>query len=223
MKTVPMTEDLYQYVMKFCPPPHAILPKVEELTAARKDKGMQISRDQGAFMHMLAKLMNAENAIEVGCFTGYSAISIATGLQKTGKLYTLDINEETAKIAKGFFAEAGLDKKIELMLGPANKSLETLVQKVGKNRFDLAFVDADKTGYLGYYEQLLGLIRPGGVIIADNVIWGGSVIDSTNQTEDTKALRKFTEVVCSDDRVSTMMLHISDGLLLIRKKEVNEK
>ncbi|MGE0174826.1 MAG: O-methyltransferase [Oligoflexales bacterium] len=223
MKTVPMTEELYQYVMKFCPLPHPILKKVEEETAIRKDKGMQISRDQGAFMHMLAKLMNAENAIEVGCFTGYSAISIAMGLSKTGKLYTLDIDEDTAKVAKKYFADAGLANKIEHLLGPANKSLDTLAQKVGKNRFDIAFVDADKTGYLGYYEQLLTLIRPGGIIIADNVIWGGSVIDSTQQSDDTKAVRKFAEVVSRDERVDVMMLHISDGLLLIRKKEINEK
>jgi caffeoyl-CoA O-methyltransferase len=222
MKTVPMFPELYDYVIGNCPLSHPILAKVEKETSQRKDRGMQISRDQGAFMSMLCKLMGAKTAVEVGCFTGYSAISIATGLAKDGKLYTLDINEETAKIARGYFAEAGLGHKIDLILGDAKASLANLRQKLGTSSVDVAFIDADKVSYPAYYEKILDLLRPNGLIVVDNVMWGGRVVDATDQSEDTVALRKFTEMVSRDERVSSMMLHISDGLLLIRKKDILE-
>lgn len=220
MKTTPMYPDLWNYTMAHSPLPHTILNKVMEETMARKDKGMQISRDQGAFMHWLVKTTGARRCIEVGCFTGYSAIAVASALPPDGKLYTFDIEPETTRMAQGFFKEAGLDKKIEVRLGDAQANLKMLIQECGKETFDFAFIDADKTNYAKYYEACLSLLKPGGVMIVDNVLWGGKVVASDVQTEDTKAIRAFNDKLQTDDRVDAMILHISDGLYLVRKKTI---
>ncbi len=218
MRTTPMTEKLYDYVLHHTDYAHPILPKVEQETMKRADRNMQISRDQGKLMNMLIKLMGAKRAIEVGCFTGYSAISIASALPKDGLLVSLDINPEVAKIANGFFAEAGLADRVQLRLGAAQETFPKLLEEFGQESFDFAFIDADKEGYPGYYEACLRLIRPGGLIVIDNVIWGGKVVDYTDQSKDTQAIRRINEIVERDDRVERVMLHISDGLLFCRKK-----
>lgn len=220
MRTTPMTEKLYEYVMKHTDYAHPILPKVETETMKRSDRNMQISRDQGKLMNMLIKLMGAKRAIEVGCFTGYSAICVASALPKDGLLVSLDIDPEIAKIAQGFFNEAGLQDRVQLRVGPADKALSKMTDEFGPESFDFAFIDADKENYAGYYESCLRLVRPGGLIVIDNVIWDGAVIDYTNQSESTKAIRRINEIVERDERVERVMLHISDGLLLCRKKTI---
>lgn len=218
MKTIPMYPSLWQYTMEHSPLPHPILTKVADETARRTDRGMQISRDQGAFMHWLVKTTQARRCLEVGCFTGYSAIAVASALPPDGKLYTLDIEPETSKLAEGYFKEAGLAGKVELRLGDAVTSLQKLQQEFGADSFDFAFIDADKSNYEKYYESTLRLLKPGGVLIVDNVLWGGRVVARDVQTEDTRAIRTFNDRVQKDERVDAMILHISDGLYLIRKK-----
>lgn len=217
MRTTPMTPDLYEYVLRHNPLPHPILKKVAEVTAKRPDKGMQISQDQGAFMHMLARVTGAKRAIEVGCFTGYSAIAVATGLGRGGKLITLDIDPDATNLAREFFHEAGLDEVIDLRLGSADKSLAAMEKEFGRDSFDFAFIDADKQNYPTYYEACLRLVRPGGVIIVDNVIWSGKVVDASVQDENTMAIKAFNEMVRRDERVVKSLVHISDGLLLLTK------
>lgn len=220
MRTTPMTEKLYEYVMKHTDYAHPVLPKVEKETMKRADRNMQISRDQGKLMNMLIKLMGAKRAIEVGCFTGYSAISVASALPKDGLLISLDIDPEVAKIAQGFFVEAGVHDRVQLRVGSASQSFPKLMEEFGAESFDFAFIDADKEGYPDYYEACLRLIRPGGLIVIDNVIWGGAVIDYTDQSQSTQAIRRINEIVERDERVERVMLHISDGLLLCRKKTI---
>ncbi|WP_234996091.1 O-methyltransferase [Pseudobacteriovorax antillogorgiicola] len=212
-----MTDELFAYVSQHSPAPHPILNDIVEETQERSDRMMQISQDQGRFMHLMTKICGAQRAVEVGCFTGYSAVCMASALPDGACLYSLDINEETSRIAQRFFDEAELSDKIELMVAPALQSLETLLKAHGPDSFDLAFIDADKVNYPHYYEACLSLLRPGGVLIADNVLWGGSIVDESNQEDSTIALRAFNEKVFNDDRVSSTMLHIADGLYLVVK------
>ena len=217
MKTNPMTEQLFEYVSKHSPAPHPILEKVVEATLERSDRMMQISQDQGAFMHLLTKMLGVKKAIEVGCFTGYSAISVASALPEGGLLYSFDIDPETSDLAQSFFREAELDEKIKVKIGPALTGLNQLLVDFGPESFDFAFLDADKENYSQYYERCLELLRPGGVILADNVLWGGSIIDQSNQDSSTLALRKFNDLVLNDNRVTSSMLHIADGIYMIVK------
>lgn len=218
MRTTPMTEKLYDYVLAHTPYANPVLKELEEVTRSRPDAGMQISRDQGMFMYQWVKALQPKRIVEVGCFTGYSSIAMASALSPNGELYTLDINPETMKLAESFFKKAGLQTKIKSKLGPATESLRTLIQELGKGSFDMAFVDADKTSYSEYYELCLELLRPGGFLLVDNVIWSGKVIDTNDQSADTKALRNLNQKIQTDQRVEAMMLHISDGIMIVRKK-----
>ncbi len=218
MKTNPMTPALYEYVLANCPLPHPILSKVEAETRHHPYARMQISRDQGAFMHFLAKTMNAQRIIEIGCFTGYSAICMASALSTDGKLYTLDLSQEHLAQAGSYFTEAGLRDRIVSMHGPALQSLETLNTQFGAGTFDMAFIDADKTNMPNYFEKCLQLLRPGGVIVADNVLWSGRVLGSAEDDADTQAIQTFNLKVANDERVDRVLLHISDGLYLARKR-----
>jgi caffeoyl-CoA O-methyltransferase len=176
---------------------------------------MQVAPEQGAFMEMLARVTAARRALEVGTFTGYSALSVALGLPDDGYLLTLDVSEEWTSIARRYWEKAGVASKIELRLGPAADSLAALPRE---ESFDLAFIDADKSGYRGYYEEILPRVRTGGLILVDNVLWGGSVVDPDNDRDDTRAIRAFNEHVAQDERVDCVMLAISDGLTLLRKR-----
>ena len=217
MKTV-MTDELYRYLLRHSPLPHPILEKVRRETALRSDATMQISADQGAFMHHLVRLTRARRVVEVGCFTGYSAIALASALEPGGRLFSLDLNSQTAAIARSYFEEAELADRIELRLGQATEGLGRLIDEFGRGSFDLAFIDADKSNYSRYYESCLELVRTGGLILVDNVLWGGRVIDAADQSEDTVAIRALNAQVSSDVRVEKMMLPIADGLLWCMKK-----
>ena len=179
--------------------------------------GMQIGADQGVLLAFLVRLIGARNAIEVGTFTGYSALSVASALPAGGRLVCCDVSEEWTAIARRYWAEAGIADRIELHLRPAQQTLSELLQKDGAGAFDFAFIDADKTGYDAYYEACLALLRSGGLIAIDNVLWSGAVTDPADQTADTVALRAITAKIRDDPRVDACLVSIGDGVMLARK------
>ena len=179
--------------------------------------GMQIGADQGVLLAFLVRLIGAKSAIEVGTFTGYSALAVASALPAGGRLVCCDVSEEWTAIARRYWAEAGVADRIELHLRPAQKTLAELLQRNGAGAFDFAFIDADKTGYDAYYEGCLALVRTGGMIAIDNVLWGGSVADPADQKPDTVALRNLTAKIRDDARVDACLLTVGDGVLLARK------
>ncbi len=218
MKFIEMTPTLHQYLERHNPEAHPVLADLARDTAQRSDSRMQISPAQGAFMKLITKINAPQRAVEVGCFTGYSAIATASAFGPEAKLYTLDIDPETSKIAQKYFNLADLHQKIELMIGPATESLNKLLKEWGPGSFDQGFIDADKTNYLTYYELILKLLRPGGLIMVDNTLWSGKVANPEFQDDDTAALRKFNEFVLQDNRVDKAMLALADGIYVLRKK-----
>lgn len=176
---------------------------------------MQISPEQGAFMTMLTRIVGVHRAVEVGTFTGYSALAIARGLADGGRLLCCDVSEEWTAIAREGWAKAGVDASIDLRIAPA---IETLRALPTDEPIDLAFIDADKVSYASYYEEILGRLRPTGVILVDNTLWSGSVIDPARDDDDTKAIRAFNDMAATDERVESMILTVGDGLTLIRKR-----
>jgi predicted O-methyltransferase YrrM len=179
--------------------------------------GMQIGADQGVLLAFLVRLIGARNAIEVGTFTGYSALSVASALVPGGRLVCCDISEEWTAIARRYWAEAGVADRIELHLQPAQLTLAELLRNNGAGSFDFAFIDADKTGYDAYYEACLALLRAGGLIAIDNVLWSGTVADPADQKPDTVALRNLTAKIRDDSRVDACLVTVGDGVQLARK------
>jgi caffeoyl-CoA O-methyltransferase len=215
-KFVSMTPELHAYVARLYVPPDPLLQRlVEETEALGSPARMQVAPDEGRLLQLLARSIGARYAIEVGTFTGYSAISIARGLTDDGKLLCCDVNEEWAAIARRYFREAGLDRRIELRVAPA---LETLRALPRTESLDFAFIDADKTSYTDYYEEILRRLRPGGLILIDNVLWGGAVVDANDSSESTVAIRSVNEHVATDERVDAMIVPIADGLTVARKR-----
>jgi len=221
MKYTPLTPELYDYLVKHGHNDDPILAELAEETAAKLGpiSMMQIAPEQGTLLSILARVSGARSAIEIGTFTGYSAISIARGLPADGHLLCCDINEEWTAIARRYWAKAGLTDKITLRLGPA---LDTLGALPRDHRFDFAFIDADKTSYRAYYEALLPRLRPNGLILFDNVLWMGQVIDATNKGEDTVALRALNDHIARDRRVQAVMIAVSDGITVVRKRADDE-
>ncbi len=179
--------------------------------------GMQIGADQGVLLAFLVRLIGGRNAIEVGTFTGYSALSVAGALVPGGRLVCCDISEEWTAIARRYWAEAGVADRIELHLQPAQLTLAELLRNYGAGSFDFAFIDADKTGYDAYYEACLALLRAGGLIAIDNMLWSGTVADPADQKPDTVALRNLTVKIRDDSRVDACLVTVGDGVLLARK------
>jgi caffeoyl-CoA O-methyltransferase len=175
---------------------------------------MQIAADQGTFLGLLVAAMGARRAVEVGTFTGYSAICIARALGAGGRLLCCDVSEEWTGVARRYWAKAQLEDRIELRLAPAAETLRALPRE---GQFDFAFIDADKPGYLTYYEEILPRLRPGGLLAVDNVLWSGEIVDASNTDENTRALRAFNDHVAADRRVQSVILAIADGLTLARK------
>ncbi len=218
MKTTPMNEKLYDYVMDHNFSIHPVLKKVSEFTSKRSDKNMEISEDQGVFLYQCMRMMNPKRVLELGTFTGHSAISMALGLSDGAKLFSIDIDPKMQAVAKNFLCETGREKNVEFLCGNGSEKLDELLKTYGESSFDFCFIDADKENYDHYYEMALKLLRPGGFIAADNVIWDGRVVESPDDAESTKALVKFNEKVKTDNRVEAGMLHIADGIYMIRKK-----
>jgi predicted O-methyltransferase YrrM len=217
-RTIQMTDRLYDYLLKVSLREPPLLAALRAETAKLPMAGMQISPEQGQFMALLAELIGARRAIEVGTFTGYSALCVAQALPPDGKLIACDISEEFTSVARRYWAKAGLADRIELRLAPALDTLKSLLAGGGAGSFDFAFIDADKTQYDAYYEAILKLLRPSGLITIDNVLWSGAVADGRKRDADTVALRALNEKLRTDKRISLSMLPIGDGLTLVRKR-----
>ncbi|MGE5151138.1 MAG: O-methyltransferase [Rhodospirillaceae bacterium] len=213
MKSWPtITGDLADYVDRNWLRDSALKRRLREETAKLPQAGMQISAHQGQQMALLAKAIGARQAVEVGTFTGYSALCVAEALPADGKLWCCDVSEEWTAIGRRYWKEAGLDHRIELTVGPALKTLDNLQAKGLGGRIDMAFIDANKNDYDAYYERCLALLRPGGLILIDNVLWGGSVVDRDDKTSDTKAIRALNDKLGKDERVDVTLFAVGDGM-----------
>lgn len=211
-------DELYDYLLKVSLREANVLRRLREETAAMPRSIMQISPDQGQFMALLVELMGATRCIEVGVFTGYSSLAVALALPSEGRITACDISEEYTAVARRYWAEAGVAHKIDLRLAPALETLDGLISDGATGTYDFAFIDAEKTEYADYYERLLTLLRPGGLILIDNVLWSGRVADAEIDSDDTVAIRAFNEKLMADERVSLSMLALADGLTLARKR-----
>jgi predicted O-methyltransferase YrrM len=216
-RSITLNDALYQYMLSVSLREPPVLKELRERTARLPAAMMQISPEQGQFMQWLASTLGVRRAIEVGVFTGYSALATALALPADGELLALDISAEYTDIGVPFWKRAGVDNRIRLQLGPALDSLHALIAAGDAGQFDFAFIDADKENYENYYEALLQLLRVGGVILVDNVLWNGRVIDQSSNDSATTALRAFNLKVASDERVALSMLPVGDGLSLMRK------
>ena len=215
-KSIRMTAELHAYLVSHGTPPDEIQSAlIDETRVLGNISVMQIAPEQGAFMTFLARILGARRAIEIGTFTGYSALCLARGLADDGELICCDVSEEWTSVGRHYWEKAGVAHKIDLRIAPA---IETLAQLPREPSFDLAFIDADKSGTIAYFEALLPLIRKGGVILVDNVLWRGAVVNPAVDDEDTLAIRKFNDLVAADSRVECVMLPIADGLTLLRKR-----
>jgi predicted O-methyltransferase YrrM len=216
-QTLNLTPELYDYLQKVSVRETAVLQKLRLQTAKMSTAGMQISPEQGQFMRLLIELMGAKKTLDIGTFTGYSALSVALALPAGGKVIACDINREWAGIAERFWVMGGVADKIELRLGPAVDTLRGLVEAEA-GTFDFVFIDADKVNYLQYYELSLQLVRVGGLIAVDNVLWGGEVADPLIRDENTQSIRELNERIYGDERVSLSLVPIGDGLTLARRR-----
>jgi caffeoyl-CoA O-methyltransferase len=217
-QTLPLTPQLYQYLLRLSLRESPALQALREDTVGHALARMQIAPEQGQFMALLLKLLGARRCLEVGVFTGYSALAIAAALPAEGELVACELNADYARTALRHWQAAGVEERIQLRLGPARDSLDALLAQGQQGSFDFAFIDADKPAYSDYYERVLQLLRPGGLVAVDNVLWGGRVIDEQVQDEDTRAIRTFNEQVYGDERVDISIVPIGDGLLLARKR-----
>jgi predicted O-methyltransferase YrrM len=217
-RTISLTDSLYEYILTHSVREPPILARLREATRALPHATMQIGPDQGQFMALLVKLIGARRCIEVGTFTGYSSLAVALALPADATIVTCDIDPQTTAVAQQFWREAGVAGRIELRLQPALTTLTQLLAAGAKDSFDFAFIDADKTGYRAYYDGLLQLVRPGGLIAVDNTLWDGAVADASSNDADTVALRAFNDHVHGDERVDLSLVPIGDGLTLMRKR-----
>ena len=215
---LPYSIELRNYLWEKGLDENPVLKRLREETENHPFALMQICPEQGALMANLVRLISAKKAIEVGTFTGYSALAVALALPEDGYLLACDISEEFTSIGKPYWEEAGVSENIDLQIAPALETLKSKIEDGESNTYDFAFIDADKINYLNYYELCLDLIRSGGVIAIDNVLWGGSVIDSAITDEDTKAIREINDFLVSDKRVYISMIPVGDGVTLAVKK-----
>ena len=213
-----LTDHLVDYVRSVSPVEADPLRRLREETASHPHGRMQITPEQGHLLALFVRLLGAKRLLEIGVFTGYSSTSVALALPEDGKLIACDVSEEFTSVARRYWREAGVDSKIDLRLAPADETLSGLVREGLAGTFDMAFIDADKTGYITYFKLCLELLRPGGLIAIDNTLWHGSVADPNDQEADTVAVRAFNKFVRDDDRVWHCMLPIGDGLTLAVKK-----
>jgi caffeoyl-CoA O-methyltransferase len=211
-------DAVYEYLISNSLREPPVLRRLREETASHPQVRMQISPDQGQFMALLVQLTGARRTLEVGVFTGYSSLAVALALPADGKIVACDISEEYTSVAQRYWKEAGVDNMIDLRIKPALETLRELLAERRQGTFDLAFIDADKSNYEGYYECTLELLRPGGLILIDNVLWSGRVADPQDNEPDTKALRALNKKLLTDSRVSLSMLPIADGLTLALKR-----
>ena len=211
-----LPEAVERYVTRVIAKETPVQARLRVETAALSQARMQIGPDQGALLALLARLIGARRALEIGTFTGMSALAVAAALPADGRLITCDVSEEWTSIARRYWAEAGLAGRIELRLGDARATLAALLHVLGEASFDFAFIDADKPSYDAYYEACLRLVRPGGLIAIDNTLWHGAVADPGDTEPDTVALRALNLKIRDDPRVQACLLTVGDGVMLVR-------
>ena len=216
--TFSLPDALRDYLLAVSLREAPILKRLRERTAKDSMARMQIAPEQGQFMSLLVQLMGARKALEIGVYTGYSALCVASALPADGRLIACDINEAWTTLAKDYWREAGVIDRIDLHLAPALTTLDELIRAGESGSFDFVFIDADKENYLAYYERVLRLLRPGGLIAIDNTLWSGSVINPSDREPDTLAIRAFNEAIHADKRVQISLVPIGDGLTLALKQ-----
>ena len=217
-RTLSIDDRLYDYLIAHSLRDLPVLAELRAETAKLPQAGMQTAAEQGQFLGLLIELTGAKRTIEVGTFTGYSALAVALALPPKGRVVACDVNVEFTAIARRYWAKAGVAQKIDLRLAPAKETLDKLLAAGEAGRFDFAFIDADKENYLAYYERCLELLRPGGLMAIDNVLWGGAVADPATDDKDTRAIRALNDKLKGDRRVTLSMVPIGDGLSLARKR-----
>lgn len=216
--TLQLTPNLYEYLQNVSLREPEVLQVCREETAQHPRAAMQISPEQGQFMSLLVKLLNVRKVIEIGVFTGYSSTAMALAMQEDGQIDACDIDEDFTAIARKYWKSAGVEKKISLHLAPALDSIRKFKEAGNSGTYDLAFIDADKANYFHYYEGCLELIRPGGLILIDNVLWDGYVADPSYDDPDTEGIRRLNLHLHQDERVDISMLPVGDGLTMARKR-----
>ena len=216
-RSLNLDDTLYEYLLTHSLREHREQIALREATRSHPRAGMQISPEQGQFMALLVKLLGARRTLEIGVFTGYSALSVALALPADGRILACDISEEYTRIGRPYWERAGVAHKIDLRLAPALETLDAELAAGAAGRYDFAFIDADKTGYASYVERCLQLLRPGGLIAIDNVLWSGAVARPPRD-EDTRALQALNERLHGDERIDLYMLPVGDGLTLARKR-----
>lgn len=217
-RSIGLTDALQDYIVKHSVREPEVLRRLREETARLPEHGMQIAPEQGQFMALLIRLMGARLALEVGVFTGYSSTAVALALPDDGRLTACDVSEEYTAVARRYWKEAGVENKIELRLGPARETLDRLLDEGGAHQYDFAFIDADKESYDAYYERTLALVRPGGLILLDNVLRDGRVVDPDAKDAATEAVRAINVKLVADERVEVSLLPLADGLTLAMKR-----
>jgi predicted O-methyltransferase YrrM len=218
MKNLALDETLYNYLLSVSLQEAEVLKQLRKATATLPMSIMQIAPEQGQFMALLIKLIGAKKTLDIGVFTGYSTLVIALALPEDGKIVACDIDQRYTEIARQYWQQAQVNHKIDLRIAPALETLNGLIDRGQENTFDFAFIDADKNNYSNYYEQALKLIRPGGLIAIDNVLWSGKVADPKDTDKRTIAIRELNQKLHQDPRVNISLLPIADGLTLAMKK-----
>ena len=216
--TIGLSEDLRKYLLSVSCRESKTLKGLRKETFQLKESQMQISPEQGSFLALLVKVLSAKKTLDIGVFTGYSSLVVADALPDDGVIIACDTSEEWTNIARKYWKIASVNNKIQLELAPAIKTLDKLIEKGDQGTFDFSFIDADKINYQNYLERSLVLLKPGGVVAIDNVLWGGKVLDKQDNEPATRAIRKFNEKLKDDDRVLISMVPIGDGLTLAFKK-----
>ncbi len=216
-KHLDLTDEIYDYLLSVSMDETDVERELRELTAKHKLAMMQVAPDQAQFMALLIQILNAKRVIEIGVFTGYSSLRMARALPADGIIIACDISEEYTNVAREFWEKAGVANKIQLEIGPATETLDQLITSGDQGAFDFIFIDADKAEYPDYYERALVLLRKGGVIMVDNVLWYGKPADRKHNDKDTRAIRAFNQQLKNDKRVSISMLPIADGITLAIK------
>jgi predicted O-methyltransferase YrrM len=217
-RTIDLTDKLYDYMLEVSLREAPLLARLREETARLPMAGMQIGPEQGQLMALLARLVGARQCLEIGSFTGYSALVVALALPADGRIIACDIDAKTTAIARRYWTAGGVADKIDLRLAPALATLDALLAERREGSFDFAFIDADKENYDAYYERVLRLLRVGGLIIIDNVLWSGAVADLRRKDADTTALRALNRKLRDDERVDLSLLPLADGITLARKR-----
>lgn len=217
-RSISLTPELHAYLLENSLREPALLAELRRETATLPEANMQIAPEQGQFMALLVQLCGARRILEIGVFTGYSSLAMALALPADGRILACDVSETWTTIARRYWERAQVSARIDLRIGPAADTLEDLLRRGEAGTWDLAFIDADKASYARYYEACLALLRPGGLVIVDNVLWNGAVVDPVRDDADTRAIRAFNLALRQDPRIDLSMVPIGDGLTLARKR-----